>query len=890
MNESRIEPPILAKRFLRWFCPPAILEGIAGDLDEAFETDVQLHGYLIARRKYYWNTLRFFRPSIILRNKFSYSLINTIMIGNYFKTASRNIMKRKLYSFINAFGLSVAIAFCTLIYLFVEDERLFDSFQENKERIFRIEWKSFDTWQHDKPDPYNKSAWIQTCLAPVLKDELPEVKLVTRYNADHTGIFRYDDKVFTEKLAYVDADFFKMFSFPMLKGSTSKIFQNKFDAVITPDVAKKYFGDDDPIGKTVLIDNEGEKSFTIVGVIEAAPANSSLHYNILLPQENRPGYERNMKQWGNFNTPTFAMLAPTTDLNSFKTNLDKLLDKYMKDKLEKWRKEATVPIPKEAKMLEYVYTPMPEWHLKKEIDWEKVSDPQYSFILGGIAVLILLIACINYVSLALTTSAARKSEVGIRKSVGAQRNQLVYQFGIESLVLALCSMVIGLGLVFLFLPSFNQFTAKGIEITTQNGPQIFVVALTITLLVGILAGSYPSLFLSRFNPALVLKGKFTSRMQAGFTKPLVVLQFFFSACLTICSIVMYQQMQYVTTKDLGYSKDQILAIPTQTGWNKEADKVVERFRTRSQQEPTIVSVSGTSSSFNQGFSRYGYTIKGEQKSAYVYAADPYYIPTLDIKMEIGRNFDPAMASDSTGVIVNEALVRDMKWTDPLNEHLNWQEDTVGLGDKVLGVVKDYNFQSLERDVAPMFLSMNKKEVGYLTTILVKISGNDLSAGLTKVKSIWQELNPSKPFDYSFIDDDVARQYESYQRWMRITGLATGFAILISCLGLFGLAGINAVNRTKEVGIRKVMGANLTNIFVLLNRQYVWLSLIAFGLGIPFSWYAMNKWLADFKFKITLSWEIFAVSVLAGLLLALLTVSYHAIKASLTNPAETLKYE
>jgi putative ABC transport system permease protein len=890
MNSRKDQPPRLANRFLRWFCPPALHEGIAGDLDEAFEADVQRHGHAVARRKYYWNTLRFFRPSIILRNKISYSLINTIMIGNYFKTASRNIMKRKLYSFINAFGLSVAIAFCTLIYLYVQDEKNFDDFHEHKELIYRIEEKSFDTWQHDQPDPYRKSAWIQTALAPTLKEELPEVELATRYNPDHDGIFRYADKVFTEKLTYVDADFFTMFSFPLVKGSTSKLFQNNTDAVVTTDVAKKYFGDEDPIGKTVSIDCGGEKSFTIAGVIAPNPTNSSLHYNVILSQVHRPWYERNMTNWGNFNTPTFVKLRIGSDLTAFKSNLDKIVDKYMKEKLDKWRKEATVPIPDDVKMLEYEFTALPDIHLKKEVGWEKVSDPQYSFILGGIALLILLIACINYISLSLTTSAARRSEVGVRKSVGAQRNQLIYQFGIESMVLAFCSMLIGISLVFLFLPAFNQFTAKGIEITWQNGPQILGVATLITVVIGLLAGCYPSLFLSRFNPAVVLKGKFTSRLQAGFTKPLVVLQFFFSACLTICSIVMYQQMQFVTTKDLGYSQDQIIVIPTQTGWTAEADKVVERFRARGQQEPSIVSVSGTTSSFNQGFSRYGYKINGEQKSAYVYGADPFYIPLLDIKLVQGRNFDPAISSDTLGVIVNEALVRDMKWTDPMNEHLNWNEDTVGLGAKVIGVMKDYHFRSLESEVEPLFISMNKQNVGYLTTMLVKVSSTDLTSSLDKVRAMWHELNPGKPFDYTFLDEDVARQYETHKRWMGITGLATGFAIIISCLGLFGLSGINSVNRTKEIGIRKVMGANLTTIFVLLNRQYVWPSLIAFGLGIPFSWYAMNKWLADFKFKIALSWEIFAVSVLAGLLLALLTVSYHAVKASLTNPAETLKYE
>jgi putative ABC transport system permease protein len=812
------------------------------------------------------------------------------MIQNYLKVATRNIIKRKLYSFINAFGLSIGIAFCILIFLYIEDERSFDKFHVNKDLIYRMESKSYDTWQPDSKNPYSEHAWLQTGLKQALKDELPEVEFATRFSADNRGIFRYGDKVFTEKITYVDGDFFRMFSFRLIAGNKEKLFTDKLEIVLTPEIARKYFGDEDPIGKTVRIDNEGEKSFTVTGLIEEPPANSSLDFKMLVPQENRPGYERNLAQWGNYNTPTFVQLVPNTDLKKFDSNLDKVVQKYVGAKLEKWRKESAVPVPDDVKMLVYQYTALPDMHSKKSISWTKVSDPQYSFILGGIAVLILLIACINYISLSLTTSTSRRTEVGIRKVVGAQKNQLVYQFGFESILLAIASMIIGVGLVVLFLPWFNEFTVKGIHLTWISVVQLVSVSLAISLLVGIIAGSYPALFLSRFRPALVLKGGFTSKVQAGFTKPLVVLQFALSAFLIISSVIMYRQMRYVTTKDLGYSKDQILVIPTQYGWNEESDKMVARFRARMQQEPTVVSVGGTTSSFNQGYSRYGYKIKDEQKSAYVYGVDPQYLATLDVKIIEGRNFDERIPSDSNAVIVNEALVRDMKWTDPTNEYLNFREDSVGLGFKVIGVVRDYHFLSLENNIEPMFLSMNKKDVGNLVNMLVKVNSKNIPETIEKIKKAWTEVAPDKPFEYTFLDQDVAKQYESYQRWMNIMGLSTGFAILISCLGLFGLAGINAVNRTKEIGIRKVMGADIKHIFVLMNRQYILLAMIAFAIATPASWFVMNKWLSDFKFSVGIGWELFAVSMAAGLLLALATVSYHAIKAALVNPAETLKYE
>jgi putative ABC transport system permease protein len=813
------------------------------------------------------------------------------MIGNYIKVASRNILKRKLYSFINAFGLSVGIAFCVLIFLFIQDEKGFDQFHSNKNLIFRLEEKSYDTWQHLNPkDPYLRSAYLMKPLMQSVKDELPEVTHATRYNPGGTSIVKNGDRIFSEKgITYVDADFFKMFSFRMLAGNPDNIFKGKLEAAITPEIAKKYFGEESPLGKPLHIDTENEKEFIVTAIIEAAPANSSLNYTILLPQENSSYYKNNMNQWSNFNTPTFVQLVPGANLANFKSNLDKLIQKHMGDKLEKWRKESAVPIPAEVKLLELEFTPLADVHLKKEIGWDKVSDPQYSMILGGIALLILLIASINYVSLALTTSASRKTEVGIRKVAGAQKKQLVWQFTIESVVLALLSMFIGIGLVFLFLNPFNEFTGKGIVISLVNVTPVLMVSLALTVFIGLLAGSYPALFLSGFNPAMVLKGTFTSKVNAGFTKPLVVVQFALSAFLIMSSLIMYRQMKFVTTKDLGYNQEQILVIPTQAGFGKESNAVVEQFRTRLQQEPSVVSVAGTGLPFAQGYSRYGYKIKGEQKAAYVYGVDAYYLPTLGARLVQGRNFDVQIAADSNAIIVNEALVRDMKWKEPLNEYLNYNEDSVGLGAKVIGVVKDYHYLSLEKNIEPMFLSMNKN-LGYLTTLLVKVTPGGIPSKIETLRKAWKELQPDKPFEYTFLDEDVARQYLVYQRWMNIMGLSTGFAILISCLGLFGLSGINALNRTKEMGIRKVMGATVNTIFILLNRQFVWLALVAFIVATPISWFVMNRWLKDFQYKITIGWELFAVSMLIGALVALATVSYHAIKTAWLNPAETLKNE
>lgn len=885
---KEVKPPQRITRFLESICPEYLFEGIIGDLEEQFYDDLEAFGEKRAKRRYWWNTLRFVRPEILLRNNSNFSIINTIMISNYIKTAGRNMAKRKMFSFINAFGLSIGIAFCILIFLYIKDEKSFDKFHANSHKIYRVEEKAYDFWDPEPDKPYNYSAYIQTGLGPVLKEEVPQVQLATRFNGGGNAIVANGEKVFTEQLAYIDPDFFKMFSFETLAGNQDQFLSEKYQVVLTPKIAEKYFDSQDVLGKTLKIDIQGENEFAVVGIITSPPANSSLQFDMLVSQTVRPYYDKNVERWQNFNTPTFIQLSDNADMSAISENLSKIVDKYMGEALARDVEEYS--IPEDIKPFEYQLTGFQDIHLDTQITWTKSSDPKYAMILGGIAFLILLIACINYISLSLTASAARQTEVGVRKSVGAQRGQLINQFAFESVILAFLSMVIGIILMFIFLPAFNGFTNKELSFDAITIMQVFGIGLGLAVVVGLISGFYPAFYLSAVKPSQVLKGGFTTKMKAGFTKPLVVLQFALSAFLIISSVIMYQQMEYVTTKDLGYDQEQVIVVPTQMGWNEESNKAVERMRTRLSQESFVSGVAGTSLSFNQGYSRYGYEIDNEHRSAYVFAVDPQYIEVLDIEMVEGRNFLTDGVNDSTDIIVNEALVADMGWENPLEEHLNWREDSASLGSKIVGVVKDYHFLSLERTIEPMFLSMDKEQVGYLQQMLIKIKPGELSNAVDKLQSIWNELSPDKPFDYTFLDEDVARQYASYERWMSIMGLATLFAILISCLGLFGLAGINAINRTKEMGIRKVFGAEVMNIFVLLNRQYIWLALIAFVIASPLSWYAMNMWLEDFEYGIEISWPIFAISMGLGLLIALVTVSYHAVKSAYLSPAETLKYE
>ena len=512
----------------------------------------------------------------------------------------------------------------------------------------------------------------------------------------------------------------------------------------------------------------------------------------------------------------------------------------------------------------------------------------YSIILGGIGLLVLTISCINYISLALAISSTRRKEVGVRKVAGANLRQLFSQFVTESVLLIFCSLVVAAVLVVLILPKFNEFIGRQVAIEKTDIISFAFAGFSLAL-IGVVAALYPASLLSRFRPAVVLKGS-APRIQARVTRPLVVLQFALSSSLIIAAIVMNRQMHFVATKDLGFNKEAVLVMGTQSGWNDEANKMVQRFREASQTERNILAVSGTSSTFDGGTWSHDFTHNGGKITAFLYAVDPYYIQTLGLELLQGRNFDPSVASDTNAILVNEAMVRALGWANPLDETLQWRKEESGLADKIIGVVKDYHYLPLNHAIGPVILSMNKKKVGYYGTMHVKVSAGEIPDAVAAAERVWKKIAPDKPFSYFFLDDKIAEQYKSYQQWTDLMSIATVLAIIIACLGLFGLSGINAMNRTKEIGVRKVLGAGLQQIFVLMSKEYVWMGLIAFLISIPLCALAMNEWLSTFSFHIELSWQLFATGMFAGSVATLLAVSYHTIKTALMNPANTLRHE
>lgn len=815
------------------------------------------------------------------------------MLRNYLKIAIRNLRKQKLYSLINISGLAMGLACCILIYLFVRHEYSYDAFHANGDRIFRIEDVTYDSvtaaetrssfFDTRAPEGVRKSAHLPLPLGPTLKARYPEIARFVRYDYGGNAVLRVGDKIFEETITYVEPNFFEVFSFPLLQGTPGTALADKNSLVLTPEMSRKYFGDVNPVGETVQVKiRNDEQAFVVTGVAEAPPSNSSLRFDVVLPIQQKPFYERHRDYWRSFNTSLFLELTPGTVPSQFKSKLDAFVQERFADYIEELR--VRQKMPEDAIVMEFGMTPLTGIHLDAAVGWEDVSNPLYSYILSAIAILILLIACINYVTLAMMRSASRAREVGIRKVAGAHRRQIAWQFWGETQVMTLFAMALAVGLAELFLPVFNALSGKTLTLSYAGNIGFLSLLLGIGLVTGLLAGSYPALFLARFDPTDVLKGLRTSRFRPRLTRVLLVLQYSLSIFLIIGSLIMYRQLDYVTQKDLGYQKDQVVVIPTHTGWTEAGTQIMRRFREEVSDNPNIVSVSGMTPAFTNGWNIYGFGVGDEQKEAFIYAVDEQFIETLDIPLLAGRNFGPG---ETDAVLVNEALVASMGWEEAIGQQLPWRgEDNPST---VIGVVQDFHFQSLEAPIKPMLLHMDPEQGG-ISSVLVKIRPTDMATTLSELKEAWDTVAEFTPFDYWFLDDAVAQQYASYLRWMQIMGYATAFAILIACLGLFGLAGLNAVNKTKEIGIRKVLGAGVDSIIVLLNKDIVMLIVTSLVLAAPVSWYVMESWLSGFAYRVDIGASVFLISGVLALTIALLTVSFHAVRAALANPVESLRYE
>jgi putative ABC transport system permease protein len=806
------------------------------------------------------------------------------MIRSYFRIAFRNLWRNKSFSAINISGLAIGIATCLLIMLFVTNELSYDRYNRKADRIVRVIVKGFIQGET------LKEAFVMPPTAQTLKSDYPEVQEATRLRRAGAPRIIYGAKSLKEEnVAYVDSNFFQVFTLPFLKGDPQTALVQPNGVVVSQTVAKKYFGDEDPLGK-ILNFSDWKTTCKVMGVMKDMPVNSHFHYGIFVSMAGLP--ESRGTSWMNSEFYTYLVLPAGYDYRKLEAKLPTAVDKYMAPQLQQSMGMSLADFRKKGNDVGLYLQPLTDIHLHSDLNFElePSGDIRWVYIFGAIAFFMLAIAGINFVNLSTAGAARRAREVGIRKVLGSLKGELVRQFLMESIMITVIALVLSLTFVQLTLPLFNELAGKSLSLDLLSNPWLLPGLILFGIFVGILAGSYPAFFLSSFNPVTVLKGKFAAgKKNAGLRSGLVVFQFFISVTLIVCTIVVYQQLSYIQHKELGYNKDQVMVLP-ETGL---LGKNAELFRSRLLQDPRVgnMSTSGylpAGPSYNNTFIVYPDDNTSQLVKTLRYYVDYQYIPTLGMHMVAGRNFSKEFGRDSISIILNETAARQLGWGMDALGHSITQSNNDGkpIAYRVIGIVKDFNFKSLHERISPLVMTLGDNS----GAIIVKVKTKEIAPLLTSIKHQWAELVPGEPFSYSFMDDRFNDNYHIEQKIGSILAIFAGLTIFVACLGLFGLAMFTAQQRTKEIGIRKVIGASVTDLVGLLSRDFLKLVIIANLIAWPLAWFAMNKWLQDFAYHIEMSWWIFALAAVMTVLIALITVSFQAIKTALVNPVKSLKSE
>jgi len=811
------------------------------------------------------------------------------MLKHYFKIALRNMGRQKILSFINVIGLSIGLACFSLFLLYAVNEFSFDRFHKNADNIFRVyRWTEAIKGQEAEGDVYMPSP-----LGPALKRDMPDVTNYVRFRDPwQQSLVKINGKMKSGYVSFSDPSIFSVFTFPLKYGSSNAL-SGLNNIVITKDKAKEFFGTDNAIGKVIEIKmDDGFVTFTITGVAENVPANSSIRFELLANFsyfETTGSGERGVNNWNRSSYITYVQLRPASGLPNDAKRLASFRHTYYPDE-EAELKKSGFTWTGNAPPVRFGLQPLRAGHTDTKIYGGSVDNvnPQTIWILLSIAAGVLLIACINFTTLAIGRSARRAKEVGVRKVIGGERRQLVTQFLAEAILLTIISACLGLLFVKLLLPFFNKLSGRDLAFSFSLYPEMMWMLLSLVLLVGLLAGSYPAFILSSFKPVEVLKSKIRVNGSNFFTKALVTAQFALSIGLIISTIIILQQTQYMSSKNPGFNKENIVVIDA---GDINTKKVYPLFKQALASRADITGVASADLGLgeNEGWSRSGFEYNGTHKDVYEYFVDHDYIPVLGMKMIAGRNFDPRISDDTlTSVIVNEALVRDFGWTlkNAVGQRIKgYMESKAPV---VIGVVKDFNFRPFREKIMPQMFHQFNDYAPYKFFVRVK-PGNPAPA-LSAMQKTWSSLVADIPFRYSFLDESLDNFYKTERKWSSIIGWAGGISVFLACLGLFGLAALAVVNRTKEIGIRKVLGASLPVIVKLLAKDFLKLVIIALLIAAPVVWYFMSKWLQDFAYRINISWWIFLLGGFAAVSIALLTVGFHAVKAAIANPVESLRTE
>lgn len=875
MNQPPKSPPNWGIRFLEWFCPDELFEGILGDLLEEYDANIEQFSNQKANLYFIWSVFRFFHPSIILRNHRTVNFMNMGILKNYLKVAFRSFWRQKLTTSINIFGLTLGITCAGLAYLFMQHELSYDKFHHKSETIYTFMTRFMEDINFvSTPGP----------LAVSLVETFPEVTDGIRLQGKKV-LVKVDQELFNEEILLTDSNFFSFFNFGLIKGDQKSALADLKSLVISKEKALKYFGSRNPVGKTLQLHiDDVPMDFVVSGIAANPPSNSSIQFHFLVPIQagflQKP--EKLATDWKGFNVKTFIRLDDRANLEKFTAKLPEFAStKYQGTQEE----NSTKPVA------DYKFLPQAfdNFHFEGFSDIGIAAGGKIANVekLSWIGLLILIIACFNFMNLSNAKSTQRLKEVGVRKVLGARRFQLKKQFIVEAIIVSLLALVLAMLIMDFSLPYIKDLTDYTLVINWLNLTTI-IPLLGIAILTGLLAGFYPSFLLAN----LKIVDTFKSNLKIGgnnwATKGSLIVQFAVAIGLLSSTLIMYQQQQYVFDKNLGYTTEEIIAIPFQIayGERKKGQQLLQQYKQEISQMTNIQSASGVSWTFTKGNAVSFVQEEGKPPEwVTFYRVEPEFIPLMEMEILEGRNFRSTMEGDEKKkVIVNEAFVEKYEITQPIGKKLpakfqDFAEATI------IGVIKNFNFENLRKSIKPVLLTT---EDGYIGNVLVKIKPENTQETLAQLAAGWEKINPDIPFKFSFLDEDIQRQYVSDTRWNRVFTGTTIFTILIACLGLFGLIALTLTERTKEIGVRKILGASVFNITWMVARQFVILLFIASIIAIPVVIYGMQDWLSDFAYRVDIQWFVFLVATVSTALLALLATSIQSVKAALKNPVDALR--
>lgn len=814
------------------------------------------------------------------------------MIKNYLKIALRSLLKQRVYTFINVLGLSVGIASCLLITLFVVDEFSFDRFHDKADRIYKI-------WLERKyPNHITNYAIIPHSFGDVIARDYPEVEATVKLDGPNQTQVSYVDenqerKQFDEEFVMAaDSNFFEVFSIPLVKGDPENVLRTISDVVVTQQTARRYFGNVDPIGKTLTLFNQ---EYRVTGLCENVPENSHMKFDFLTKWDDDFFARGQGENFVTFSAHVYVLLKPGSNPRALEAKFPKMVDTYAAAQIERDLGKSWEDYKREGNGYRYTLQSLTDIHLDPNNIEGKLrpgGNLNYVYFLIFVAVLILAIACINFMNLATAKSAERAREVGVRKTMGSMRGQLVWQFLVESVLLALLSTVIAVGLAQLVLPAFNDLAGK--QLSIGYTPLLFAMMMAVSIVVGFLAGSYPAFALSSIHPILVLKGRFTSSAKGSWLRNgLVVFQFFISIVLIVGTLIVMRQMDFMQTKSLGYDKEHVIVVT-------RAFALQDKLQTYVDEAEHIQGVRNVGTSFSflgrqEDF--FGAQFKPEGSSEILTtkatAINDDFAGTIGFEYVKGNGYSRE-TNDSLSIILNESAVKTMDISDPIGKKLTGLQRTpngnVEVAYTIIGVIKDFNFQTLRDPITPLAIQSSESFGGGAGYVFVRVEPGNHDQTIKALESNWKELQPEQAFRYTYLDEDLKAHYDSEKRAGSVFAIFASLAVIIACVGLFGLSAYTASLRTKEIGVRKVMGASVGSVVMLLSIEFSKLILIAFVLSIPVAWFTMDRWLDGFAFRIDVDVSVFLIAGLSALAISWITVSYQSIKAAIVNPVKSLRSE